>query len=149
MDAARKIENLLYTYAERIDGGDLEGVADLFTHGRIAMSVDASMEESIVGRDAVLAMYQSSTRLYPDTGTPLTRHLTTNVIIEVDDGATSAKARTSYCVVQATEVLPLQPIIVGRYTDSFQLIDDQWWFDLRVMHIDLQGDLSQHLLYEL
>ena len=34
-DSARQIENLMYTYAERIDAGSLEGVADLFTHGRI------------------------------------------------------------------------------------------------------------------
>ena len=35
MDSARVIENLLYTYADRIDRGDLDGVADLFAHGRI------------------------------------------------------------------------------------------------------------------
>ena len=40
-DSAREIENLLYTYAERIDGGDLEGVADLFAHGRILPLPDA------------------------------------------------------------------------------------------------------------
>jgi hypothetical protein len=28
-DAAHEIENLLYAYAERIDAGDLEGVAAL------------------------------------------------------------------------------------------------------------------------
>ena len=51
-DAAREIENLLHTYAERIDRGDLEGVAELFEHGRIAVSADAPPEHAIAGRDA-------------------------------------------------------------------------------------------------
>jgi hypothetical protein len=34
-DAAREIENLVYTYAELLDAGDLDGVAALFAHGRI------------------------------------------------------------------------------------------------------------------
>jgi hypothetical protein len=34
-DSAREIENLLHRYAELIDGGDLDGVAALFAHGRI------------------------------------------------------------------------------------------------------------------
>ena len=32
MDDARLIENLIYEYAERIDDGDLAGVAELFRH---------------------------------------------------------------------------------------------------------------------
>ena len=31
-DGAREIENLVYTYAERLDAGDLDGVAALFAH---------------------------------------------------------------------------------------------------------------------
>ncbi len=49
MDAAREIENLLYTYADRIDRGDFDGVADLFTHGRIAPSEDATIDQMVVG----------------------------------------------------------------------------------------------------
>ena len=45
-DHAREIENLLYTYAERIDAGNLEGVADLFAHGRILVSADAPPEQT-------------------------------------------------------------------------------------------------------
>ena len=52
-DAAREIENLLHTYAERIDAGDLEGVADLFAHGRIAASPEATPEQTFDGRDRV------------------------------------------------------------------------------------------------
>ncbi len=144
----RAIENLLYTYAERIDAGDLEGVASLFAHGCIKPGPDAGPETVARGRDAVLKMYQQATRLYPD-GTPRTRHVTTNAIIEVDAGADHASARSYFTVVQQTEVLPLQPIISGRYHDTFQRIQGVWWFDTRIMLVDLMGNLKEHLLYEL
>ncbi len=147
-DPAREIENLIHTYAERIDAGDLEGVADLFAHGRIAASPDAKPEQAIVGRDRVLELYQRSTRIYAD-GSPHTKHVTTNSIVEVEEGAGAAVARSYYTVFQQVDDFPLQPIIAGRYHDSFQRIDGRWWFDTRVMFVDLVGDLSRHLLYEL
>jgi 3-phenylpropionate/cinnamic acid dioxygenase small subunit len=144
IDSARRIENLLYTYAERIDAGDLDGVADLFAHGRIAAAPGVVME----GRDAVRSLYASSTRLHDD-GTPKTKHVTTNAIIEVDEEAGTATSRSYYTVLQATDELPLQPIITGRYRDTFHRIDGEWWFDTREMVVDQTGDLSHHLLFEL
>jgi len=143
-ESAREIENLVYAYAERIDAGDLAGVAELFRHGRIEAAPGVVVE----GVDAVRKLYESSTRLYDD-GTPRTRHVTTNVIVEVDDGADTATARSSYTVVQQTDALPLQPIIVGRYRDTFHRVDGRWCFDTRKMFVDLTGDLSHHLLFEL
>jgi 3-phenylpropionate/cinnamic acid dioxygenase small subunit len=147
-DAARAIENLLYRYAERIDAGDLEGVAELFENGRIQASRDAPAELTFEGRDRVLALYRGSTRIYPD-GSPHTKHVTTNSIIEVDEGASIASARSYYTVFQRLDDFPLQAIIAGRYHDSFQRIEGRWWFDTRIMIVDLVGDLSRHLLYEL
>ena len=75
-------------------------------------------------------MYQNSTRLYP-CGTPRTKHVTTNAIIEVDDEAGTAAARSYYTVFQQLDDFPLQPIITGRYHDTFHRIDGVWWFDQR------------------
>ncbi|MXW60003.1 MAG: nuclear transport factor 2 family protein [Acidimicrobiia bacterium] len=148
VDSARQIENLMYTYAERIDAGNLEGVADLFANGQIVASPDAPVETVVAGRDEVLGMYQGSTRLYP-CGTPRTKHVTTNAIIEVDDDAGTASARSYYTVFQQLDDFPLQPIITGRYHDTFHRIDGEWWFDQRTMLVDQLGDLSRHLLFEL
>lgn len=147
-DPARQIEALLYTYAECIDGGRLDDLADLFRHGRIAAVPDAPPEAVFEGREAVRAMYQSATRIYDD-GTPKTKHLTTNAVIEVADDADTASARSHYCVTQATDALALQIIITGHYHDTFRRIDGVWWFDTRVMFVDQVGDLSHHLKYEL
>ena len=101
-DPTREIENLLYTYAERIDAGNLEGVADLFANGRILASAEAKAEQTFEGRDRVLALYRRSTRLYED-GTPHTKHVTTNAIIEVGESEKSASARSYYTVFQQVD----------------------------------------------
>lgn len=147
-DSAREIENLLYTYAERIDAGNLDGVADLFANGRVVPVPDAPPEMTFEGRERVLDLYRSSARIY-ENGTPRTKHITTNCIIEVVEDAGTASARSYYTVLQQTDSLKLQPIISGRYQDTFRRIDGRWWFDTRIIFIDLVGDLSQHLLFEL
>ena len=146
-DPAREIENLLYTYAERIDAGDLEGVADLFAHGRIAASADAAPELTFEGRDRVLGLYRGSTRIYED-GSPHTKHVTSNPIIEVDGAAKAASVRSYYTVFQQVQDLPLQPIISGRYHDRFERIEGAWRFSARHIFCDQFGDLSQHLLFD-
>ena len=145
MEDSRQIENLIYSYAERIDNGDLESVAALFHNAEI---FSAAHDVRRTGFDEVLEMYQTSTRLYESTATPQTKHLTTNVIIEVDEGGMKASARSYYTVIQATDSLPLQPIISGRYKDRFRKIENQWQFSSREMIVDLVGDLSAHLLYD-
>jgi 3-phenylpropionate/cinnamic acid dioxygenase small subunit len=145
VDSAREIENLLYTYADRIDRGDFDGVADLFTHGRILGMEDGPPESVFAGRDAVRRLYGGTTRIYEDTGTPKTHHVTTNARIEVDEDAGTASCSSYYAVSQATDALPLQLIITGRYHDTFHRIDGTWWFDSRTMFVDQTGDLSHHL----
>ena len=147
-DDARIIENLLYLYAERIDAGDFGGVADLFRHGRICAVPEAAAEATFVGTEGVRRMYDAAIRLYDD-GTPKTHHVTSNAIIEVDARAGTAGGRSYYTVTQATDDLPLQIIICGRYHDTFQRIDGRWWFDTRIMFVDQIGDLGHHLLYSI
>lgn len=144
VDASRAIENLLYTYAERIDLGDLDGVADLFAHATLHAVPGGPPETRFEGADAVRRLYEKTTRLHDD-GTPRTKHLVTNPIVEVDDDAGTASCRSSYCVLQATPELALQPIVTGRYHDTFHVVDGAWCFASRTIFVDQTGDLSQHL----
>jgi len=145
-ESAREIENLLYTYAERIDAGDLDGVAALFEHGRIAGMENGPPETVFEGTIRVRQMYDMATRLYDD-GTPKTKHLTSNVQIYVDEDAGTARGSAYYCVTQATPDLPLQIIVTGHYRDTFHRIDGAWWFDTRTMYVDQVGDTSHHLKF--
>ncbi len=144
MIAEREIENLIYRYAALIDGGDLAAVAALF---RDACIVAPDGGET-AGEAAVLALYQASTRIYPDTGTPCTQHVTTNVAIELDAGGQAAVARSRFTVFQALPDFPLQAIIAGRYLDRFACHEGRWEFRRREMYPELLGDLSRHLLFD-
>ncbi len=144
--ASDHIERLIFMYAERIDAGDFEGVSRLFAQATITSE---GSDHETTGREQVLAMYERTTRRYPN-GTPLTRHLTTNVIIDVDEASGDATARSYFTVLQAVpDELALQPIIAGRYHDAFAHTDGSWHFTRRHMIIDLVGDLGQHLLFNL
>ena len=144
-DSHSAIEELLYLYAERIDLGDFEGVADLFAH---AVITTPGAKAGPGGRRAALEMYTRSTRLYDD-GTPKTKHVTTNAIIDVDEANNSATSRSYFTVFQALHDFPLQAIIAGRYHDKFERNDGEWRFSERMMLPELMGDLSRHLLIEL
>lgn len=140
------IERLLYSYAERIDAGDFDGVADLFAD---AVITSEGSDRRIIGRDGALAMYAGSTRRYPN-GTPLTKHVTSNVMIDLHDDGVSATSRAYFTVLQAVPgQLALQPIIAGRYRDRFDCVDGRWRFTGRHMIVDLVGELGHHLLFDL
>ena len=140
------ITNLVYRYAELIDLGDFEGVADLLRHAEV--SAEGS-DVTYRGYEAVLGMYTTATRRYED-GTPRTKHVTTNLLIELDDEAGTAVGRSYFSVLQAVPgALALQPVISGRYHDRFERPQEGWRFSARRMIVDLVGDLSHHLLYEL
>ena len=144
-DSRSEIENLLYTYAERIDLGDFEGLAELFSH---AVITSPGAERGPGGREVALQLYTKSTRLYED-GTPRTKHVTTNAIIEVDEQAGLATSRAYFTVFQALPDFPMQAIISGRYHDRFERVDGGWRFSERMMIPELLGDLSRHLLFDL
>jgi hypothetical protein len=142
-ESAVAIGNLIAGYAECIDAGDFEGVADLLADAAVG-SGDTAIP-LLRGRDHMLALYRSTTRRY-DNGTPCTRHLTTNLIMEIDDLAGTATTRSTWLVLQAVPGLPLQPILTGRYHDRFERSDGRWRFVERRFLIDLTGDVSHHLL---
>ena len=97
------------------------------------------------GVEGALQMYENWTRRYEDNGTPHTKHVTTNLLIEVDEAASTATCRSYFTVLQQTPILALQPIIAGRYHDRFEQVDGAWRFSHRHIISDLFGDLSQHL----
>jgi 3-phenylpropionate/cinnamic acid dioxygenase small subunit len=138
------ITNLVFRYAELIDAGDFEGVGQLFAD---AVITTESSDVRWRGTQAITDMYVNSTRRYED-GTPHTKHVTTNLIIEVDDAREHATCRSYFTVLQQTDEVALQPVISGRYHDEFARAVD-WRFTRRHMIVDLVGDLSKHLLFDL
>ena len=139
LSSYRAIENLIATYAELVDDGDFAGVGILLADATFTGSVG-----SVSGRDAIEKMLRDTLIVYDD-GTPRTKHVTTNVAIEVDENAGTAVSRSYFTALQALPDLTLQPIVSGRYQDRFERCDGQWRFVERRVRTDLVGDVSRHL----
>jgi hypothetical protein len=140
-----QITNLLHQYAHLMDQADFDGVGRLFAHADVYMPGEAG----IFRKDAlgVASLFRRWNRVYADTGTLRTRHITTNLILE-DDGPDRARGRCYVLVVQATPDFPLQPVIAGTYEDRFERVEGVWRFSERreeFKNFELVGDLSAHL----
>ena len=145
--AAVAITNLLATYAECIDTGDLDRAADLFAHAQIKVGVGPE-GPSLIDSNAILKLWRDNIIIHPD-GTPRTKHVITNANIDVDAAGGVATCRSYYTVFQQLEGFALQPIIAGRYHDRFEYVDARWRWSFRDYSlVDLVGDLSQHLRME-
>jgi len=140
------IIELLYRYAELIDAGDFDGVGALLSHA----SFGGTGPQGVSGADNIARLFAATTRRYPDHGnSPRTRHLVLNPIVDL--AGDTAVSRSTFCVVQDTESVPIQPIVVGRYFDTFGRDGDVpggWHFTERKVEIQMLGNVSDHLLVD-
>ena len=89
LSSYRAIESLIATYAELVDDGHF-GVADLLAEATFTGGIG-----SVSGREAIEKMLRDNVIVYDD-GTPRTKHVTTNLAIEVkEDAGTAVSGRTS------------------------------------------------------
>ncbi|MDG3011653.1 nuclear transport factor 2 family protein [Rhodococcus sp. D2-41] len=147
-----EITNLVHRYAELVDSGDWDGLVELFAHGELHGST------GVLRGDAVRTNFEA-VRLYPD-GTPRTRHVTTNLIVEVHEDDATATARSHVTVFQFTPqsqspgaISPgafpvgaaIAPIFLVRYHDRFHRVDGRWRFASRRFVDPVAGDISGHL----
>jgi hypothetical protein len=150
-EARDAISKLVYGYAEALDGGDLERVARILAH-----AVVRSDGGDFRGADQVRAMYRRFTTFYDKAGqkcspdapgaTPRTRHVTTNLMIDLADDLSSAEGRCYFTVFQAIPgAIELQPIVRGAYRDAFECVGGSWRFSERVMITDGVGNVAHHL----
>ncbi len=146
-ESHRAIAKLIYRYAECVDRADFAGLSELFSQGNIRSSSAAEKTEGMTGTQ-VGRFYAATNRVHED-GTLCTRHISSNLIIDVDEEAGSARVRSDYAVLQATRKLPFQVIVAGRYEDRFSRIDGEWQFTERVIHVDQIGNMSEHLNFDL
>jgi ketosteroid isomerase-like protein len=138
-DDEAAIRALVIAYCERLDRADFDGVAQLFAHGAFR----SPRGTNLVGVDAVRSQYDAMI-VYPD-GTPRTKHVLGTVIVDVDAERAAATARCAFTVFQDAPGVPLQPVLSGRYHDTFARVDGEWWFTERMVLPDLWGDLRGHM----
>ena len=105
MPDAIAITNLLYRYAELMDLGDFAGAAALFEHARIKVGVGTG---GYVDSAGILKLWEDGVIRYED-GTPRTKHVTTNAIVEFGVDGSTATARSYYTVFQQVGDTPARP----------------------------------------
>jgi 3-phenylpropionate/cinnamic acid dioxygenase small subunit len=134
-DTVQHLTNRIHRYAELFDTGQFDDFAAQFEHG--------VWHKAEPGADGVRKYIDEHVLTYD--GSPRTKHVTTNLVLEVDEDAGAATAEAYVTVFQALPDFPLQPIFSGRYRDRFERVGDEWrWAERRVLG-DLYGDVSHHV----
>src|SRR5687767_2700968 len=118
------VHNLLARYAECVDTADLDGLGVIFE--RAVFTHEGGTRE-YRGQE-IHELFRKWIHVFDD-GSPHTRHVITNILVDVDEDAGTAHAR-SYC----TLVIPstggnASPRVVatGSYRDEFRRFEDGWW----------------------
>ncbi|MGW5868658.1 nuclear transport factor 2 family protein [Streptomyces sp. NPDC055239] len=141
LSSARQIENLIVRYSHLVDEGDFAEFGALFDEADFVFG-----DLTLRGHKAIEGLIRS-TLIVHDDGTPRTRHVTTNILIEVDEADDSAVARSYYNILQAVPgLLPPQTVAGGRYRDRFERRGGTWYFARREVTIDFTGDTRYHLV---
>ncbi len=139
-EAKEAVLRLMNEYCYRIDAGDKAGFAALFEHGTFVLKGDPGGGDT--GTAAVLKMLENVI-LYD--GKIHTKHVMSNVQIDIDPSGEEATAQSYITVFQAVPPdFPLQPIFIGHYYDDFVKVASVWRFARREISPDLVGDLSFH-----
>jgi 3-phenylpropionate/cinnamic acid dioxygenase small subunit len=137
--AGRAIENLIASYAFLVDDGDFAGLGALLADAEFTLNGGATA----AGAAAVQRLARDTLQLYD--GSPRTRHVTTNVIIDADEGAGTATSRSYFTVFQSLPDFPLQAVASGRYRDRFERREGRWRFAGRAVSTDYVGDVRHHV----
>ncbi len=144
MDDVTAITNLLYRYGELLDAADFVSLGELLAACTLYDGESGTVLAH--GSEEIRGFFAGGVTVYRDS-TLRTKHVITNPIIEIN--GEDASARSMYTVLQATDELPLQVIIAGRYNDRFSCSPEGWQFTERRYYADLLGDLSHHLKLQL
>ena len=151
-DACDQIRNLIHRYAEAVDLGRFEVLDELFADARVRTAMGSGPPGPGIDGRSVGALFGGGIILYAD-GTPRTRHLVTNTIIDVDEPGGRATARSyNTTTLQQVPGRDTEIIATARYEDTFLLAGGRWRFSERVIRHssldgvdrDFIGDMSRH-----
>jgi hypothetical protein len=135
VSSIEEITAMIYRYCELFDSGDFDGFAAQFEHGRMGgrETGSASLRQWI---DDNVILYD---------GSPATKHLTTNLVVDVDEQAGTAKARSYVTVLHGADGYPLAVVGCAEYHDEFERVDGTWRWAARNVLNQIAGDTSRHI----
>jgi hypothetical protein len=127
IEIERACERIVYAYSRALDLGDMDAAADLFAqHG--SMSRPMAPEQAIQGRETIRASLLTRPK------TLLTKHLATNVIIDVEnrDSASGVSCLTMIATTPPPDGKPpfmsTGPLYFGEFKDRYVRENGVWKF---------------------
>jgi 3-phenylpropionate/cinnamic acid dioxygenase small subunit len=135
MNSVEAITRMIYRYCELFDSADFDAYAEQFEHG--------SLNGRTPGAAEVRQWIDDHIILYD--GSPRTKHLTTNLVVDVDEAADTATARSYVTMLQAVPGHRLEIAGCAEYHDRFQRVDGTWRWAARDVVNSLGGDSSRHV----
>ena len=134
------ITALVHGYARLLDAGDFDGLAALFEHATWRSAAHGTV---LHGTSEVRSVYD---RIRLHDGSPRTKHLITNLSIDIEPGGESASSHCYFTVLQGiTAGNPIEITVAGQYIDTFEKIQATWRFADRLFIVDLEGDQRRTL----
>lgn len=142
--AHREIEQKLYQMGYALENGDFERVGQLLRHA--TFGADRLGRRFIRGEQAIRDQYRKTNITYPGHGRA-TREIYTNVLIEIDLDAGTAKSTTAYTVAQQIPGggAPFALLVAGRYEDEWACIEGEWHWTDRYIVVQFKNDLAAHM----
>jgi len=140
------IRALTAEYTFRLDEGDFAGVGELLEHAVLRPSMVGVHGKDLHGRTEIEEFYRQQVITYKNDK-PMTRHLLTNQVITLNDGATAAAAAAARCyftVLQRPPGLPYQIVVGGQYFDRFTKVDGAWRFAEKTIQVDHLNTIEHH-----
>jgi hypothetical protein len=137
IEIERACERLVYAYVRALDLGDMNAAADCFA-AQGSMARPMTPDQLIRGREAIRASLLTRPK------TLLTRHLASNVMIDVEsrDAASGLSYLTMIATTPPAEAMPPYvsegPIYFGEIRDRFVRENGAWKFLERLGSIQMK-----------
>ena len=142
--AHREIEQKIYRMGYALEEGDFDLVGELLRHA--TFGADRIGRRAFEGRDAIRDQYARTNITYPGHGRA-TREIYTNVLIDIDLDAGTARSKTAYTVAQQAPDSrePFALLVAGRYEDEWARHDGEWQWSDRYVVVQFKNDLDAHM----
>jgi hypothetical protein len=125
-----------------LEDGNFDGVADLLAEA--TFGADILGRKAFQGRDQIRDQYRRTNVTYPDRGRA-TKEVYSNVLVDIDLEAGTARSTTSYTVAQQPPGEVFELIVAGRYEDEWSRVNGQWKWADRYIKVQFRNDLTRHM----
>jgi len=144
LEAHRQIEQKIYRMGYALENGDFELVGELLRHA--TFGADRLGRKIMKGSQAIRDQYTRTNITYPGQGRA-TREMYTNVQIEIDLDAGTARSKTAYTVAQQIPGTGarFELLVAGRYEDEWAVIEGEWEWTDRFIVVQFKNDLDGHM----